>query len=198
MKMKRAHGIGCALALVITVVGSPVRAQAEAGAHDSPSPYTGFTGREIKALSPEEVERYLDGQGMGYALAAELNGYPGPKHVLELADELELSAGQRTAVRASFDRMQSRARELGRRIVELEGRVDRSFGSGEVEPGSLREDLAALGALQADLRFTHLDAHLETKAILTAGQVARYAALRGYEEGDHAAGHAGHDHRHPR
>ena len=34
---------------------------------------------------------------MGLALAAELNGYPGPSHVLELADKLELSAEQRAA-----------------------------------------------------------------------------------------------------
>ena len=31
------------------------------------------------------------GRGMGLALAAELNGYPGPAHVLELADKLDLA-----------------------------------------------------------------------------------------------------------
>ncbi len=183
----------CAFVLLIAVAAPPLLAEAQA----SPSPYTGLTVREIKALSPEEVEQYLDGQGMGYALAAELNGYPGPKHVLELADELALSEEQTVAVRASFDRMQARARDLGRQVVELERRVDRAFASGEVEAETLREDLTALAALQADLRFAHLDAHLETKAVLTAEQVARYAALRGYGDGEHA-GHTGHDHRHHR
>jgi hypothetical protein len=31
---------------------------------------------------------------MGLALAAELNGYPGPIHVLELGDQLNLSSVQ--------------------------------------------------------------------------------------------------------
>jgi len=32
--------------------------------------------REIKALSTEEVDGYLKGEGMGLAKAAELNGFP--------------------------------------------------------------------------------------------------------------------------
>lgn len=184
----RTHAIAFLTTLTILLGGLPVQAQ---------SPYTGFTGREIKALSPEEVEQYLAGQGMGYAMAAELNGYPGPKHVLELADELELDDEQRAAVEVSFDRMQARARDLGRQVVEMERRIDRAFASGEVAAETLREDLVALGELQADLRFAHLDAHLETKAILTAEQVARYVALRGYADGDRGE-HAGHPHRHHR
>jgi len=46
-------------------------------------------------LSPEEVKQYLSGAGRGYAKAAELNHFPGPMHVLELADKLQLSAEQR-------------------------------------------------------------------------------------------------------
>jgi len=38
------------------------------------------------ALSVEQIEQYRAGAGMGYAKAAELNRYPGPMHVLELAD----------------------------------------------------------------------------------------------------------------
>lgn len=197
--MRKALAAGCLLALLGTALAAPLRALSEPGEQAAPSqsPYAGHAGREIKALSPDEVEQYLDGQGMGYALAAELNGYPGPKHVLELADELELDDEQRAAVQASFDRMQARARDLGRRVVEMERRIDRAFASGEVEAETLREDLATLGELQADLRFAHLDAHLETKAILTAEQVARYAALRGYGDGAHGE-HAGHEHHHLR
>ena len=43
---------------------------------------------EVNALSPDEVQQYLAGAGMGYAKAAELNHFPGPMHVLELADKL--------------------------------------------------------------------------------------------------------------
>src|SRR5438876_506210 len=58
-------------------------------------PYAGQQSREIKALSPEEIGQYLSGAGMGYAKPAELNGYPGPMHVLENADGLALTPEQR-------------------------------------------------------------------------------------------------------
>lgn len=63
------------------------------------SPYSGMQTRPIKALSEQQVADLKAGRGMGLALAAELNGYPGPSHVLELADKLDLSADQRTSVR---------------------------------------------------------------------------------------------------
>jgi hypothetical protein len=37
---------------------------------------------------------------MGLALPAELNGYPGPIHVLELSDKLGLSAEQKSRIEA--------------------------------------------------------------------------------------------------
>ena len=49
------------------------------------SPYAGQQTRAIKALSPEDLAGLLNGEGRGMAKAAELNGYPGPVHVLELA-----------------------------------------------------------------------------------------------------------------
>ena len=61
----------------------------------SQSPYMGQESREIKALSPQEISDYLLGRGMGLAKAAELNGYPGPAHVLELAVQLEITSEQR-------------------------------------------------------------------------------------------------------
>jgi hypothetical protein len=58
------------------------------------SPYAGEEQRVIKSLSPEEIESLKAGAGMGFAKLAELNGFPGPKHVLELAGRLELSPTQ--------------------------------------------------------------------------------------------------------
>src|SRR4051794_40771771 len=63
---------------------------------DPPSaPYSGQQARSIKALSPENIAALLTGEGMGMAKAAELNGYPGPAHVLALAKELNLTEAQR-------------------------------------------------------------------------------------------------------
>lgn len=165
-----------------------------------PSPYAGHTERDIKALSPEQVDDLLHGRGMGLALAAELNGYPGPKHVLELAGELGLSDEQRAAVGSVQDAMQGEAVELGRRTIDAERRLDALFAGGEATSETLRAALDELGDLQAALRHAHLDAHLATKALLTEAQARRYDELRGYADGGHGEHHpqrhhGGHGHR---
>jgi hypothetical protein len=147
-----------------------------------PSPNAGLVGREIKALSAEQVEEYLEGQGMGMAMAAELNGYPGPRHVLELAAELELTGEQAAAVEARFDAMHDEAVRLGRAIVELERGVEALFASGEALSGAVEETIRAIGRLSGELRFAHLEAHVATRPLLTAVQLERYARLRGYAE----------------
>ena len=43
------------------------------GLHAQHSPYMGMEEREIKALSADQVAAYLAGNGMGFALPAELN-----------------------------------------------------------------------------------------------------------------------------
>ena len=157
-----------------------------------PSPYADLVGRDIKALSAEQVEEYLEGQGMGMAMAAELNGYPGPRHVLELAAELELSGQQVAAVEARFETMHEEAVRLGRAIVELEHGLEAMFASGEARSGDVQETLRAIGRLSGELRFAHLDAHVATRPLLTEVQLERYAQLRGYAEG-----HAERPHHHP-
>jgi hypothetical protein len=77
------------------------------------SPYSGLQTRSIKALSEQQVADLTAGRGMGLALAAELNGYPGPSHVLELADKLDLSAEQRARVQQLFASMKQEALPLG-------------------------------------------------------------------------------------
>ena len=69
-------------------------------AHNA-SPYAGQQTREIKALSSTQTADLLAGKGMELAKAAELNGYPGPMHTLELATQLELSTEQKQAFLAS-------------------------------------------------------------------------------------------------
>jgi Spy/CpxP family protein refolding chaperone len=152
------------------------------------NPYAGQETRQIKALSPEEVESYRSGSGMGLAKAAELNRHPGPKHVLELADKLGLSESQRKAVQASFDRMHARAVDLGLALVAEERALDGAFAEARLDTSSLAERVRSIARLQGDLRLAHLTAHLETRAVLTAEQVAVYDRLRGYGEG--------HGHRH--
>lgn len=41
-------------------------------------------------MAPERVNDLLEGKGAQYVLAAELNHYPGPSHILEYAAQLQL------------------------------------------------------------------------------------------------------------
>ena len=148
--------------------------------HASMSPYAGQEGSEVKALTVAEVQAYREGTGMGLAKPAELNHYPGPRHVLDLGRELELTAPQAQQLEAVFDRMHERAVRLGREILEKEIALDREFSAQTIDEAKLSQLTFAIGRLQAELRAAHLKAHLETTRILTARQVARYDELRGY------------------
>ena len=144
------------------------------------SPYTDFMSREIKAISVEQMEEYLSGKGMGLALAAELNGYPGPLHVLEHADVLGLDAGQLEAVTALRDSMQHEAIALGRTIVQQERALDRAFRDGSIDETRLAGLTSEIGDLQGSVRDVHLRAHLVVKELLSAEQLEHYQRLRGY------------------
>ncbi|WP_291863384.1 Spy/CpxP family protein refolding chaperone [Bradyrhizobium sp.] len=144
------------------------------------TPYAGMQTRSIKALSEQQVADLAAGRGMGLALAAELNGYPGPLHVLELADKLELTADQRASVQQLFDSMKMDAVPLGEKLLDQEAELDRQFAGRTVTPESLKTSTEAVAATQGALREAHLKYHLSTTAILTPGQLRRYAELRGY------------------
>ena len=155
------------------------------------SPYASEQFRTIKSLSQQEVADYLSGKGMGFAKAAELNGYPGPAHVLELAEKLGLSPTQRARTEEIFGRMQARARELGAKLVEAERNLDQSFASKTISRDSLATSVDSIGKVQSEIRAAHLQAHLEQSEILTAAQTAKYWQLRGYAN-SHSAHHMKH------
>ena len=56
------------------------------------------------------------GRGMGLALAAELNGYPGPIHAIELAEQLHLSPDQISKLQSLFEAMKAETIRLGTSI----------------------------------------------------------------------------------
>jgi hypothetical protein len=144
------------------------------------SPYIGQEQRTIKALSDEDIRDLLEGRGMGLAKAAELNSYPGPLHVLQLANELGLSDAQRKAADALYANMRQRALSVGRQIIEAERTLDRAFVNGQIEPAMLRSQVHAIAILQ--VRAVHLEAHLAQRSLLTPEQIAHYDVLRGYRD----------------
>jgi Spy/CpxP family protein refolding chaperone len=163
-----------ALAFALSVVASLAVAQ---------SPYAGMQTRPIKALSDRQVADLRAGRGMGLALPAELNGYPGPIHVLELSDKLALSPEQKQRIQDLFDAMKAEAIPLGAKLLDQEAELDRQFAGRSITAESLKDTTAQIGATQAALRNTHLKYHLKTVQILSPEQVQHYASLRGYGSG---------------
>lgn len=156
----------------------------------TPQPYAGLQTRPLKALSGEELADLREGRGMGLALAGELNGYPGPKHVLELARELNLTNAQRARTQELFDAMTAEAVPLGHRLIAAETDLDRQFSGRTVTRASLTAATATIGATQGELRAAHLKYHLAMMDVLTPEQIARYGELRGYgaTPGGHSPG----------
>ena len=177
--------VGAILLSTGAVVGS-AQAQHTGG-------YAGQQERSIKALSDEEVKQYLAGGGMGYAKAAELNHYPGPMHVLELADQLGLSAEQRSQTMLLMNQHKAEARDLGKKVVAAERALDEVFKSGRANQTELAQKVSAASVAQGEFRLSHLDTHVRMRALLSDAQVARYDMLRGYASG---ARQGSHDHRH--
>lgn len=163
-------------------------------AQASEQPYAGRQHRAVKALSASDVGDLLAGRGLGMALPAELNGYPGPKHVLDLAEPLSLSEAQRQETRRLFDEMQQSAAALGRAVVEREAALDRLFAGAAADEASLRAETAEIARLRGELRFLHLRYHLAMRDLLTQDQIALYRQHRGYN-GAEPKGH-GHSPQH--
>jgi Spy/CpxP family protein refolding chaperone len=146
------------------------------------SPYAGEQAREIKSLSTSDVDNLRKGAGMGYAKAAELNGYPGPMHVLELAQPLQLSAEQRDATEKLMAQHKAKARDLGAQLVDAERALDTAFATKQIDAKRISELTQRIGVLQATLRGEHLQTHLAQTALLNAQQITSYQSLRGYDQ----------------
>jgi len=156
------------------------------------SPYAGMQTRTIKALSAQQIDDLRAGRGMGLALAAELNGYPGPSHVLELSDKLALSATQKERIQRLFDSMKAESTPIGARLIEQEGALDRQFANRSITSDALQDATLKIGLTQAELRNAHLKYHLETAQILSPEQMKQYAELRGYNSDTPARHHRMH------
>ena len=163
------------LAFAAVLAALPAAAQ-----HAHHGPYSGLEARPIKALSEQQVADLKAGRGMGLALAAELNGYPGPMHVLELADRLGLTPEQRSRTASLFAAMREEAIGLGEEVIRREAELNRLFVERTVDLTGLHAAVSEIGLKQAGLRLIHLKYHLAMMDVLSPAQVAEYRVLRGY------------------
>ena len=144
------------------------------------SHHSSETGNEIKTLTSEQIKNYLNGEGMGLAKTAELNHFPGPKHVLDLSKELKLSQAQIDSTEKIFGMMKEKAVYLGKIIIEKEKQLEQLFGSGKADEVSVKNLVTEIAEYQGELRFTHLNAHIQQKNVLTSEQILTYESMRGY------------------
>jgi Spy/CpxP family protein refolding chaperone len=182
------------LALACLLAAFGAAAQQHGHHHAGPaSPYAGQERRAIKSLSNEDIAELERGGGWGLAKAAELNGVPGPAHLLEMQEQIGLSKAQIAALEAVFKDMQQKAIAEGKRLIEHETALETAFRAGPPSDEALRKLLADIEASRSALRYIHLAAHLTSPPLLSAEQISLYNKLRGYGGDPCAAVPAGHD-----
>lgn len=178
--MKNTHALSLVL---LAALSTPAMAQhhghhSHHAAHSSP--YAGMQNRAIKALSEEQMAGLKAGKGMALAMAAELNGYPGPAHTLELAEQLQLTDEQTARTQQLFANMESQAKAAGLEVIEAERALDTLFRDKLATPEAVSAAVTKAALAQGKLRETHLRYHLSMMDVLTAEQIAAYNQLRGY------------------
>ena len=161
---------------VLALAPAPAAAQhTHAASH-----YAHARSVEIPSLSQDEVHELRQGMGMGLARAAELNHFPGPMHLLELAPDLSLGITQERRIQAIFDRMKTEAVAKGEAILTAELHLSELFASGNPSTSAIRHMTGHIGMLRGELQAVHLLAHIEATRELTAEQIDAYDRLRGY------------------
>jgi hypothetical protein len=171
---------GIAAAALIAVGGVALAQHQHQHQQHGQATYAGLQQRAVKALSDQQISDLRNGRGMGLALAAELNGYPGPMHVLELAEQLQLTDEQRRRMRELTEAMKAEAVPVGEKLLQREHALDRAFAEQRITPADLSALTAQIGETQGELRGVHLKYHLTTAELLSRHQRHRYAELRGY------------------
>jgi hypothetical protein len=149
------------------------------------SQYAGQETRGIKALSQDDIDGLLSGAGTpfgGMAKPAELNGYPGPRHVLDAIEtsELEVSDEQKNKISNLYEEMKQEAIDLGKLIIDIENEIDKAFVNKTITEEFLERGVAESADAYSKLRVVHLKYHLYMVDILTPEQVTQYNDLRGY------------------
>ncbi len=155
-------------------------AQASEAQHSHTSKYAGHEKQTIKSLSPGDIAELKRGGGWGLAKAAELNGVPGPFHLLKMKHAIHLSDVQVSAISIIYERMKSRAIQQGETLIALERDLETHFRNRTITDAILRASLKAIAEARRELRYIHLATHLKTPKILTRDQISKYNALRGY------------------
>ena len=132
--------------------------------------------------SKERTEGLLEGKGMGLAMPAENNGYPGPRHVLDAAEQLRLTPDQKAKTEALVASMKSEAIPAAKRLVADETALDNLFITHTADLAGIQATSDKAAQSESALRVIHLKYHLAMVSILSADQIAAYTALGSHPE----------------
>lgn len=170
--------------LVLTIIFLALSTTSFA-AKNHQSDYLGEEDRELKSLSQKDINALRSGAGWGLAKPAELNGVPGPAHILELQKELELADEQKQKIQAIWSSMNKKAVAEGKKYLASEEKIERFFQLKKKDHSELGRLLDQSSQHLSMLRKIHLSAHLEALPILTPHQIKKYNVLRGYQKHSH-------------
>jgi len=109
-----------------------------------------------------------------------LNGFPGPRHILDLANELQLTEEQKENITAIYNKMKVDAVARGHEIIDIENIVNEKFENGTITDEDLRQLLLLSAQDYGNLRYVHLSTHLKMMDLLSQEQINLYNNLRGY------------------
>lgn len=189
----RTISIPAAMLVAFSLVASPAAAQEHGesgggmgGGHQmhgqAGGGMQGMGGGMLGGVSQQEKEALLKGAGLGAGMIAMMNGYPGPKHVLEMGDELGLTAEQRESIGKTYGKVKAESVELGTELVEKDEKLTALFASGSVTAGEVEKLSREIGELQGRVRATHLNAHVETFDALTPAQREQLSSMQGMHQ----------------
>lgn len=127
---------------------------------------------------PSDKESLENSEGAGMGMYADLNGYPGPKHILDMQEKLNLSEEQLKDIQSIFEAMKENAKTKGDAIIAGEIALEKLFSSGKATEAETKKLSREIGALRGELRAVHLVAHVQAKQILTEEQVVTYNSIQ--------------------
>ncbi|MBI4535922.1 MAG: Spy/CpxP family protein refolding chaperone [Ignavibacteriae bacterium] len=127
---------------------------------------------------PSDNQSLETAQGSGMAMYAEVNGYPGPKHVLDLQEKLNLTDEQLKDIESIHDEMREQAVAKGQTIIKVEQSLNDLFATGKASEERVKSLSTTIGRLRGELRAIHLVAHMQAREILSKEQIAAYNRLR--------------------
>jgi Spy/CpxP family protein refolding chaperone len=155
-----------ALIMIVSVAGPPLAVHAQS--------------------VPSDRDALENSSGSGMASYADANKYPGPLHVLEMSDQLELTDEQLKHIEAIYDDMKEKARAKGDIIIRKEEELSRMFSSATAHEESVLQTAREIGTLRGELRAVHLLAHLQAADVLSESQRLLYHHLRHGNGGSHS------------